>query len=417
MSRRIVIPALFSALACVVWALPVGAASPENEAAADAAVPYLAATQLPSGGWDTSDPGDFSCGFSTVDVALAIAEAGQTGTTWSPAEADSAIDAVANGSNSAWNYLDDQAEGLCGGPPSVGKSAQLIVLAVAAGQDPAAFDPAGDGTPVDLVAILDAGIGDGSFGSIYTTPWAVFANVALGRPVPPSSVNWLVAQQTGNGGFETGFGTDVDSTGLVVAALVAGGVDPRGDVITDALGFLAGLQKADGGFTSFNVDDPSNPNSTAIAIIGITAAGWDVDETCWSGADPAEYISPDQYLRSTQTLDGSWAGFSPALASAQAVQGLLRSVLPPVVAPARVCEVGPVDPVDPSGSGEPSGTAAPAPNSDPVSGTGGEGTGGAPPTLPATGVNATAGVVIVAGLVLVFAGMSAVAASRRRLEV
>lgn len=416
MSRRVVIPALFSALACVVWSLPVGAASPANEGAAAAAVSYLAASQLPSGGWDTSDPGDFACGFSTADVALAIAETGQTGTAWSAAEADAAIDAVANSSHSAWDYLDDQAEGLCGGPPSVGKSAQLIVLAAAAGQDPAAFDPSDDGTPVDLVAILDAGIGDGSYGSIYTTPLAAFANVALGRTVPVETVGWLLAQQSSNGGFETGLGTDVDSTSLVVAALIAGGVDPQGDVITDALGFLAGLRKADGGFTSFNADDPSNPNSTAVAIIGITAAGWDAEETCWSGADPATYVSPDQYLRSTQTVDGSWPGFSPAFASAQAVQGLLRSVLPPVVAPAQTCEVGPVDPVDPSGSGDPSGTAAPAPGSDPVGGAGGEGAGGTAPTLPATGVT-SAGMALAIGLVLVLIGVSAVVTSRRRLEV
>lgn len=414
MSRRLVISALFSALACMVWALPAGAASPENEAAADAAVPYLASTQLASGGWDTSDPGDFSCGFSTVDVALAIAEAGQTGATWSTAEADAAVAAVTNGSNSAWTYLDDQAEGLCG-PPSVGKAAQMIVLAAAAGQAPAAFDPAGDGTPVDLVAIMDAGIGDGSYGSIYTAPLGAFANVALGRPVPPSTVSWLLSQQTENGGFETGFGTDSDSTGLVVAALIAGGVDAQSDAVDGALGFLAGLQKEDGGFTSFNADDPSNPNSTALAVIGITSTGRNVDEACWSGADPSGYTSPDQYLRSTQAGDGSWPGFSPPFATAQAVQGLLRSALPQVVAPARACEVEPVDPVDPAGPADPDDGPDPTTSGSDVQA--GAASGATPPTLPATGVDSTTGVGIGAGILLILVGVSIVAVSRRRVQV
>ncbi len=395
----------------MAWSLPLSAASPENEASADAAVSYFAATQLPSGGWDTSDPADFSCGFSTVDVALAIVQAGQTGPSWSATEADAAVAGVSTGGDSAWDYLDEQAEGLCG-TPSVGKAAQMIILAVATDHDPGAFDPAGDGTPVDLVAILDAGIGDGSYGSIYTAPFAAGANIALGRSVPAATVDWLLAQQNPDGGFETGFGADSDSTALTIVALVAGGVSPSSDPIQNALGFLASLRNDDGGFTSFAPGDPSSPNSTGLVILGVTAAGYDVNEACWSGVAESDYVSPDQYLRSTQAADGSWSGFSPVFASAQAVQGLLRSYLPSVVGPAIPCELTVGDPGPPGGPDNPA--------DDPPTGDPGEAQVGGdtevpatPATLPATGLGPVTTVGLMAAALLILLGTVTVLTSRR----
>ncbi len=425
MSRRVTVAALLSAALVVLAAAPAAPATPESGAAADAAVSFFDSTQLPSGGWDPSDPTDFSCGFTTVDVALAVAEAGQSGATWSTTEARAAIEAVENGGNDALDYLDDQAEGLCGGPPSVGKSAQLIVLAGAVGADPAAFDPASDGSPVDLVAILDSGLGDGSYGSIYTTPFAAFADIVLGRAVPAETVDFLLAQQRDDGGFETGLGADVDTTALSVAALVAGGVDPADEAITEALGFLAERQEADGGFTFTTPGDGSNANSTGLALVGIAATGYDVNEPCWRGSgaavDASAYVSPDEFLRGSQLVDGSWAGFSPTFAAAQAAQGLLRSWVPPVVAEPRSCPDEPVvaPTEDEAGTSEVTTLAGEA-ASDPggVSAAVATGTAGttAAPTLPATGpAFPRSGPLALAsvGALLLVAGAAAVAVRRR----
>jgi hypothetical protein len=132
-------------------------------------------------------------------------------------------------------------------------------------------------------------------------------------------------------------------------------------VLSDALGFFAANQQANGSWQSFGADDP---NSTALAIFGITALGFDVESPCWRDtADPSlagtPYASPTAWLRSQQlTSPPADAGriASPndsfgvnTFATSQTVEGLLQSWLPVARAAAQSCEtpVIPVDPVNP----------------------------------------------------------------------
>ena len=302
-----------------------------EDAAADTAAAYLATLQFESGGFDAPDG---FAGFLTADVAFALAQAGQTGASWDPAEALAAVRGVATNGNDALDYLDDQAEGAFG-PLSSGKAAQLVILAVAVGLDPAAFDPQGDGA-IDLVAAIDAGAP--SFGSIYTAPLGALADVALGRGVPTPVRDFIVSQQGADGSF----GDAPDTTGLAIAALVAAGESVDAAPVADALAYLATQHAANGGFVSFG---STSANSTAMAMLGIVAAGYDLGSSCWRDTAAPDlvapsYVSPASYLLGLQSGSGAIADpadFDAGFATAQAVQGLLARFVPPVIAAPRDC--------------------------------------------------------------------------------
>ena len=89
--------------------------------------------------------------------------------------------------------------------------------------------------------------------------------------------------QQANGGWNfngdpTDTDIDTDTTALAVEALIAGGADATDPAVHAALGFFATNHQANGAWQFFGVDDP---NSTSLSILGLTAAGYDVDSSCW----------------------------------------------------------------------------------------------------------------------------------------
>jgi hypothetical protein len=349
------------------------AVDPASKATADAAVTWLKSQQLPDGGFELAA----FPGFETRDAALAIAEDAQTGTTWSTGEALAAVGAVKYQGSGATplDALDDYAATIT----TAGAAGKTIVLSAAPlGLDPAAFDPAGDGTPIDLVALMGCG----------TTNEAAFNNllyVALGQDLAcaggtqPAIVDAVRAAQQADGGWNfigdpTGADIDLDTTALAVEVLVAAGADVTDPVLAHALQFFADNQQPNGSWQSFGTDDP---NSTALAIFGITALGFDVESRCWKdtarpSAVGTAYASPTVWLRSQQlTSPPADAGriASPndsfgvnTFATSQSVEGLLQSWLPVVRAAPQTCvaPVPPVDPVPPVNPVEPGQPGAPA---------------------------------------------------------
>jgi Prenyltransferase and squalene oxidase repeat len=358
--------ALTSLLALLVGgALRAGAVDP---AVTQGGVNYLDTQQIGgttpatgSGAWD-SDP---AFEFVTSEAVLAIAEGGQTGAAWSTSEALAAVQATTNaqGTN-PMPFLD-----LVGsGSMSPGKAAKLIdLVAEPLGLDPTAFDPAGNGSPVNLVAAMGSGNADGSFGpanAFNQTLFAALAHELVNGSVPAQTVQYIRSKQKpANGGwaFDADTGTvtdaDVDTTSLAVQALIAGGVAPSDPAVQGGLAFIASQQNADGSWSAFgNVSS----ESTSRAILAIAAAGYDPDVSCWRdtvlpGSAGTPYGAPDGALVALQQADGSIVGpgsFSPAFSTAQAVQGLERTWLPIETAPAQVC---------PPPGGDPAETPAPAP--------------------------------------------------------
>jgi hypothetical protein len=333
------------------------AVDPASKTTADAAVTWLKAQQLPDGSFELAA----FPGFETRDAALAIAEDAQTGTGWSSSEALAAVAAVKyNGSGpTPLDALDAFAATIT----TAGAAGKTIVLTAAPlGLDPSAFDPAGDGTPVDLVALMGCG----------TTTEAAFNNllyVALAQDLAcgsaqPAILDAVRAAQQANGGWNfigdpTGADVDLDTTALAVEVLVAAGADVSDPALLHALQFFAANQQASGAWQSFGADDP---NSTSLAILGITALGFDVESRCWRDtAQPSAvgtaYASPTAWLRSQQlSSPPADAGriASPndsfgvnTFATSQTVEGLLQSWLPVMRAAPQTCET-PVTPVEPT---------------------------------------------------------------------
>ncbi|CAB4956314.1 unannotated protein [freshwater metagenome] len=135
--------------------------------------------------------------------------------------------------------------------------------------------------------------------------------VALIRDAQHADGSW---DYTGDLSTETP--SDINTTTLAMIALVAAGAERNDAALLRGLAYLASQQQSDGGFReAFNGDEVTNPNATALAILAITAAGFDPDDDLWraalqtSGAAvvSAVYISPRDALRATQTGDGNYA--------------------------------------------------------------------------------------------------------------
>src|SRR3954469_25421081 len=138
----------------LVFALPAGSAPPASVAAADAASSWLQTQQQSDGGFEVAA----FPGFETLDATLAHGENGQSGPTWSIADAIAAVDAVQFGGSgpTPFDAIDAYAQTIPTlGALTAGTAAKNIVLgAEPYGFNPAAFDPAADGTPVDLVSLM-----------------------------------------------------------------------------------------------------------------------------------------------------------------------------------------------------------------------------------------------------------------------
>ncbi|MCL6580881.1 MAG: terpene cyclase/mutase family protein, partial [Firmicutes bacterium] len=181
----------------------------------------------------------------------------------------------------------------------------------------------------------------GAYGSFNATLFAVLARHVAGLPIPPNTVAFVRAAQEAGGGWNfagdpTGSYADVDTTGYALQALVAAGATGSDPDVLEGLRFLAiGHQSGSGAWQSFGSDDP---NSTAMAMLGITAAGFDPNASCWRdvvapslAGDP--YAKPSDWLRTRQLPSGRVQspndGFGiNTFATSQAVEAWRRGWIP-----------------------------------------------------------------------------------------
>jgi hypothetical protein len=296
----------------LVLALLAAIFMPSATAAGDdgsATASWLAAQVRPDGSVldpYTSEPSvDWS-----VNVALALA------TTSSQTEA----------LDRAMGHVETNAEAyiISGTSDPAGHIAWLIILAAATGRDPRAFGP----TSINLVDRLIARYGvteSGLFGTVdeYTPvtnqSLAIIALISAGEGVEEAAIDWLLSQQcdgpTGHSGAWQGHreiglpGSLADclttsstsyarpetgSTSYAVQALTAvrasGYSNSRLDeAVSAAVDWLRGMQStsgaAIGGFGQY-VGDPADPNSTALVILALVAAGVDPTTLAVDGEDP-----------------------------------------------------------------------------------------------------------------------------------
>jgi hypothetical protein len=155
---------------------------------------------------------------------------------------------------------------------------------------------------------------------------------AAGKPSGNRAYLQMLRSQdaTGGWGFAGPGDPDTNSTAVAMQALVASVSDFRSTSLETltflrAASYLHDQQGSDGGFSYQRTSDactgecPSDPNSTAYVIQGLLAAGQDVDDPVWRKGEKG----PIEALMSMQGPDGSFRGFSPLIATTQAVPGLL----------------------------------------------------------------------------------------------
>ncbi len=326
--RPTTIVALVAASALAITAAPAHA-----DVASGAA--WLATQQRADGGFEVAG----FAGFETADATLALAEAAQSGGGWDADAARSAIAGVTTGAGLApYDAIDDEAE--IG--PTAGAAAKLIALVAAPGGwadglSPVAFDPGQDGAAVDLLSTMSAGFdaGTGWFGTFGDTLLAVLAHRQVCVDIPDASTAAILAAGAPSGGWNfAGDPTDdlfdPDITGRALQALAAAGVPVDDPAVSSGLRRLAvEHDAATGGWISFG---EVNPNSTALAVLGLDAYGFDATTRAWRddlaperAADP--YVAPRDYLLGQQQADGRIASPSDSFGintfpTSQGVQAL-----------------------------------------------------------------------------------------------
>mgnify|MGYP003337211592 FL=1 len=340
--------------ACAPAGSPAVAATPRDGAVA--AVAWLLTQIQPDGGFEVAG----FPGFETPDAVLAIAEAAQTGSTWSTSEARAAVQAVVGPCGAtplAWLDAWSQS-GITGGD-----AAKLVVFVSGPlGLSSVAFDPAGDGDPVDLVALIAAAAApDGSYGTFGETIDAAIALRILDLPVPAATLALLRAGQHPDGGWDytgdvtAGAPEDINTSAAALMALIATGATQGDPAVLQALAYLALRQQPDGGWRE-DGDAITNPNATALAAAAIRTAGYDPDGATWRPAQPggaaaltAVTGTPTQALLAAQADDGHLVGPYDdfglnTFGTSQGVQGLLRGWLVgafPLASPTSTTTAGP----------------------------------------------------------------------------
>ena len=158
-----------------------------------------------------------------------------------------------------------------------GKVARAVALA---GGNPRSFGG------LDLIAIIqksyDPATGRYHPMLLYRHTLAVEGLVRAGETPPPAALQALLNAQLADGGWFWSFDaeqSDVDSTGRVLQVL-AGQAGVRAQFKPEAAfgraaAFLCRQQLSTGGWNVGNQDGPANANSTALAVAGLRAAGYD----------------------------------------------------------------------------------------------------------------------------------------------
>jgi hypothetical protein len=230
------------------------------------AVNWLHSQQLGDGSFGLRRPDGSAMPSASVtaDAVYVLALLGENpaGPRWTVG-GHSALDALAG---LAPTYVYDDAG-------QAGKVARAVALA---GGNPRAF------AGMDLVGIIQAAY-DPATGRyhpslLYRHTLAIEGLLRSGVAVPPAAFSALQTAQVQDGGWFWAFGStqsDVDSTGRVLGLLagLAGIQDPA--AFGRAADYLASLQAAQGGWGVGYIAGPPNANSTALAVGGLRAAGFD----------------------------------------------------------------------------------------------------------------------------------------------
>ena len=237
-------------------------------------------------------------------------------------------------------YLAAHAAAACA---AAGACGELLQAVAAAGLNPASFGG------VDLLTSLNgfyaAGTGVFGDGEAFTQTLAIQGLVAAHQPVPAAALGHLITAQDSDGGWDfklvkndTGFDTsDTNSTAMVLMALDAAGVHSRDG---SALAWLHTQQDLTSGGFPYQTGSGTDPDSTALVLQALLATGQNPDGPAWAPGGHA----PLAELIATQSSDGGFAfPGNPApdpFTTAQVPPALERGAYPLACGSARCFQPG-----------------------------------------------------------------------------
>jgi len=301
---------------------------------ADETYPYPPSDTVISGAMDylrsvQDSDGKIESFSASAWVVMAIAAAGEDPNSW---ESDPANPSIIE-------YLAANAASAS----DANAYSKMIMAAVAADQDPADFGG------VDFVTLLEgeydgSQIGNASY--LNDDFWGVMALIAAGgdpeSAIIQDSVAFILANQSADGGWSWGVGSDsdVDDTAAAIMSLIAAGESPGLTAIADGLAYIKSTQMENGGFESWGATN-ADTNSRGICAIASTGGG-PTDNTSWEsslGNDPVDNLLTFQQDDGAFHWQDGTPGMSPAGTTASAIIALVGSYFP-----VAVLEVEPPEP-------------------------------------------------------------------------
>ena len=271
--------------AAIAFAIGTGSAATQVDPASRA-IEYLQAQQS---GSDGSIPVGSSTAAVSEEYAIGAAAAG-----YDP-------NALRHGGGpSVMAYLAAHAASACA---AAGACGELIQAVVAAGLNPGAFGG------VNLLTTLGHfyNSSSGAFGTVsaFTQALAVQGLVAASQPVPVAAIHLLVIRQDSDGGWgyllakdNPNAPSDTNSTAMVLMALDAAGFHSRD---AGALAWLHTQQDSDGGFP-YQAGFGTDPDSTALVLQALLGSGQNPNAPAWTIAGH----SPLAELIATQDSNGGF---------------------------------------------------------------------------------------------------------------
>ena len=227
----------------------------------------------------------------TLDAVLALAAAGYNPAAVFPGEPAAPVDFLAAG----------EAELVAFAAADGAQAGKVVLALTAAAIDPRTF--AGHDFIADLTGHLEP---SGAYGvaDAFKQAVAMLGVAAAGEAVPLSSAVWLEDLQADNGSWDDGFGTlsSADATAMAVMGLMAAGRQMDDPSVAAARDFLAASQLPDG--WEYGPGLGAGANSTALVVQALSALG----EDWYSGSGPwvVDGQAPHDMLLAFQNSTGAF---------------------------------------------------------------------------------------------------------------
>ncbi len=205
---------------------------------------------------------------------------------------------------------------------SVARAGQLLTAIAAANENPNRFGPEDLNLIREINLNYDPGAGvygGSSPENVLDQVWAMIGLAANNAAVPEEAGAWLVSAQAGDGSWNDGFGSTLDTTPLGILALLSTRtLEKESTPIQSALDYMKTNQQATGGWQS-EWDLATNANTTAVMLQAIHQLGQSPADQAWKSPEG----DPLSALLAVQGADGAFGGeFDNAFSTADALVAL-----------------------------------------------------------------------------------------------